>query len=193
MRFLTFLTLTLLAFSAHAVLTVEITKGSSKATPIAIVPFGNTNGLPEDLQDIVSADLERSGLFRTTPKTDMLSFPTTQKEVYYRDWQRLGVSYVVIGGMTLQPDGRYNLRYELYDVLSGRQVFNANTMGALPQLRDIAHAVSDAVYEKITGIRGIFSTKMVYVEDLKVAGPGRFRLVYADIDGARERHACCSR
>jgi TolB protein len=176
-----------ITLSAHALLTVEITKGSAKPTPIAIVPFGNTNGLPEDIQQIVSADLDRSGLFQTIAKGEMLSQPTTQKEVYFRDWQRLKVSYVVIGSMSTSPDGRYALHFELYDVLSSRQVFSGNTVGQASQLRDIAHAVSDAVFEKITGIPGIFSTKMVYVEDLGYAGPGRYRLVFADIDGARER------
>lgn len=187
MKAISFVCLMMWAFAANAILSIDITKGTSKATPIAIVPFGNASGLPEDLQAIVSADLDRSGLFRTVPKTEMLAFPTSQREISFRDWQRLNIPYLVVGGLSVQADGRYALRYELYDVLSGRQIFNATTIGALPQLRDIAHAVSDAVFEKITGIRGIFSTKMVYVEDLKKAGPGRYRLVYADIDGAREQ------
>ncbi|MEY4590890.1 MAG: Tol-Pal system beta propeller repeat protein TolB [Pseudomonadota bacterium] len=187
MRLIIAIFLSWISLSAQALLTVEITKGSAKPTPIAIVPFGNTTGLPEDLQQIVSADLDRSGLFQTVAKTEMLSHPTTQKEVYFRDWQRLKVSYVVIGSMSASPDGRYTLHFELYDVLSGRQVFSGNTVGQVSQLRDIAHAVSDAVFEKITGIPGIFSTKMVYVEDLGYKGPGRYRLVFADIDGARER------
>lgn len=187
MRFVIALLLSWITLSAHALLTVEITKGSAKPTPIAVVPFGNTSGLPEDIQQIVSADLDRSGLFQTIPKGEMLSQPTTQKEVYFRDWQRLKVSYVVIGSMSMSPDGRYALHFELYDVLSSRQVFSGNTVGQVSQLRDIAHAVSDAVFEKITGIPGIFSTKMVYVEDLGYSGPGRYRLVFADIDGARER------
>lgn len=187
MRFVIALLLSWITLSAHALLTVEITKGSAKPTPIAVVPFGNTNGLPEDIQQIVSADLDRSGLFQTIPKGEMLSQPTTPKEVYFRDWQRLKVSYLVIGSMSTSADGRYALHFELYDVLSGRQVFSGNTVGQVSQLRDIAHAVSDAVFEKITGIPGIFSTKMVYVEDLGYSGPGRYRLVFADIDGARER------
>ena len=73
--------------------------------------------------------------------------------------------------MSMSPDGRYALHFELYDVLSSRQVFSGNTVGQVSQLRDIAHAVSDAVFEKITGIPGIFSTKMVYVEDLGFQAP----------------------
>jgi TolB protein len=115
-----------------------------------------------------------------------LALPKAEAEVFYRDWRMLGASYLVIGQMT-QLNGRYQLQFELYDVLSQRKVFQKNVAGDVNQLRDIAHAVSDAVYESITGIRGAFGTKILYVEDLKAARPDRYRLVYADADGARDR------
>ena len=171
---------------AWAALTIEITSGIDNPTPIAIVPFAGSNGLPEDLQEIVSDDLMRSGFFRPIPKTDMLAMPKSQTEVFYRDWRLLGASYLVIGQM-VDVGGRYQLQFELYDVLSQRKVFQKQVAGTTAQLRDLAHAVSDAVYEAITGIRGAFSTKILYIEDLKRAGAGRYRLVYADADGARDR------
>jgi len=180
------LLISVLASPAMARLTIEITSGMDNPTPIAIVPFGGAQGLSEDIQDIVSADLLRSGFFRPIPKTDMLAMPKTQAEVFYRDWRMLGASYLVIGQMT-NTAGRYQLQFELYDVLSQRKVFQKQVAGNDSQLRDIAHAVSDAVYEAITGIRGAFSTKILYVEDLKRPGPGRYRLIYADADGARDR------
>ncbi len=177
-----------LSFSlhAHAGLTIEITQGSDNPTPVAVVPFAGTNGLPEDLQEIVASDLLRSGLFRPIDKKDMLSMPKGEAEVFYRDWRVLGASYLVVGQLTANG-GNYDLQFELYDVLAQRKVFQKKVSGGLTQLRDLAHVVSDAVYESITGIRGAFSTKIVYVEDLKVPGPGRYRLMYADADGARER------
>lgn len=178
--------LSLLASPAMARLTIEITSGMDNPTPIAVVPFAGSLGLPEDIQEIVSADLLRSGFFRPLPKTDMLSMPKTQAEVFYRDWRMLGASYLVIGQMTSQA-GRHQLQFELYDVLSQRKVFQKQVAGTDNQLRDIAHAVSDAVYEAITGIRGAFGTKILYVEDLKRPGAGRYRLIYADADGARDR------
>jgi len=178
--------LSLLASPAMARLTIEITSGMDNPTPIAVVPFAGSLGLPEDIQEIVSADLLRSGFFRPVPKTDMLSMPKSEAEVFYRDWRMLGASYLVVGQMTQQA-GRHQLQFELYDVLSQRKVFQKQVAGTDSQLRDIAHAVSDAVYEAITGIRGAFGTKILYVEDLKRAGAGRYRLVYADADGARDR------
>lgn len=176
----------LVSGKALAGLTIEITSGVDNPTPIAVVPFANGDGLPEDLQAIVSADLMRSGLFRPIPKTDMLAMPKSQSEVFYRDWRMLGASYLVIG--QLKPlAGRYQLSFELYDVLSQRKVFQKQVAGGADQLRDMAHAVSDAVYEAVTGIRGAFSTKIVYVEDLNTPGKGRYRLMYSDADGARDR------
>ncbi len=171
---------------AHAGLTIEITQGSDNPTPVAVVPFAGTNNLPEDLQEIVSSDLLRSGLFRPIDKKDMLSMPKGEAEVFYRDWRVLGASYLVVGQLTANG-GNYDLQFELYDVLAQRKVFQKKASGALTQLRDLAHVVSDAVFESITGIRGAFSTKIIYVEDLKTPGPGRYRLMYADADGARER------
>lgn len=178
--------LSFISAQAFAGLTIEITSGVDNPTPIAVVPFANSNGLPDDVQQVISADLLRSGLFRPIPKTDMLSMPKSQAEVFYRDWRMLGASYLVIGQLT-PAAGRYQMTFELYDVLSQRKVFQKQVAGSSAQLRDMAHAVSDAVYEAITGIRGAFSTKIIYVEDLGTAGKGRYRLVYADADGARDR------
>lgn len=178
--------LSLCSIKAYAGLTIEITSGVDNPTPIAIVPFAGSFKLPEDLQKIVSDDLLRSGLFNPIPKTDMLSMPKSQAEVFYRDWRALGASYLVIGQLS-ENEGVYHLGYELYDVLSQRKVFAKKVQGTDRQLRDMAHNVSDQIYESITGIRGVFSTKILYVEDLRNEGKGRYRLMYADADGARER------
>jgi TolB protein len=176
----------LMANPAMARLTIEITSGMDNPTPIAIVPFTGSSGLPEDIQAIVAADLQRSGFFRPIPKTDMIAMPKSQAEVFYRDWRLLGASYLVIGQM-VNTGGQFQTQFELYDVLSQRKVFQKQVAGSTTQLRDIAHAVSDAVYEAITGIRGAFSTKILYIEDLRREGAGRYRLIYADADGARDR------
>ena len=175
-----------LAMQAHASLTIEITQGVDNPTPIAIVPFSGSSGLPEDLQKIVSNDLMRSGLFEPLDKSNMLSMPATESEVHYRDWRVLGSSYLVIGQLNV-TDGTHNLQFELYDVLAQRKVFQKKVSGGQAQLRDLAHAVSDAVYESITGIKGAFATKILYVEDSMKPGPDQYRLMYADADGAREK------
>lgn len=176
----------LTAYRADANLFIEINRGNNNPAPIAVVPFANANGLPEDVQKVIAADLERSGFFQPIPKTDMLSMPASRNEVVFRDWRMLGANFLLIGALTSEP-GKYSVRYELYDVLAQKNILTATVSGGPNGLRDIAHAISDAVYEKITGIRGIFSTKMLYVQDMRRPGRDRYRLMYADVDGARAR------
>ena len=174
---------------AQAELVIEITKGLDKPTPIAIVPFGGLNAsVPENISDIVTADLTRSGLFRPIPKGDMMGTPHKEADIYFRDWRILGAEFIVIGDLQEGPSG-YVLEYQLFDVVRERRIFaSPKTMtGSSRHLRDMAHRVSDDVYKAITGIRGAFSTKILYVEDILRPGPNRYRLIKADADGAREQ------
>lgn len=168
-------------------LTIEITKGVDNPTKIGISPI--TRGgksLPEDVSKIVSADLQRSGLFRPIPKRDMLSFPATAKDVYFRDWRILGAEYLVVG-KTSQRDGVYQITFSLLEVHSSRVVFTKVVKGSDHQLRDLAHYISDEVYQAVTGIPGAFSTRVAYVTALPSGGKMKFKLMVADVDGARER------
>lgn len=180
------LLLTMLLMSAwtHAVLTIEITQGVQDPTPIAVVPFGGLPGQEgQEISSIVAADLQRSGLFRPIPRNDMLSLPSEEKDIFYRDWRILGANFIAIGKLGQGEQG-YELSYELFDVIQQRKIFRKITRGGPNAIRDIAHVVSDEIYEAITGIRGAFSTKILYIEDLK-RGNNRYRLVKADADGAR--------
>jgi TolB protein len=177
------LLLFMLAGLARAELTIEITQGMDNPTPVAIVPTDWSGpALDEDITAIVEADLARSGLFRTIPKTDMLSFPRSDAEVFYRDWRILGSEYLVLSRLTRTAAG-YSLDYQLYDVLQQKKVLQRNVSGGADSLRDLAHEVSDTVYEAVTGIRGAFGTKIIYVEGF---GNQKYRLMLADADGARE-------
>jgi len=185
-----------LSFSVvvRAELLIEITQGMDNPTPIAIVPFGGSGGLPENIPEIISADLMRSGFFRPVPTKDMLSLPQRERDIFYRDWRVLGTEFLVIGNIQKGSAGeganantRYVLEYALYDVLAQRRVLRKVITGGQKELRDLAHSISDTVYETITGIRGAFSTKILYIEDLKQPGGGRYRLVRADADGARPK------
>lgn len=178
----------LLAFSARAELTIEITQGVASAIPISVVPFQNASGgaVSQDLDDIIRNDLGRSGHFTTLAPNDMLSLPASEREVYFRDWRLLKQDYVLIGQIMKTPDNqRYQVRYQLFDVAHEKQLLTQVLSGTDEQLRDIAHKVSDAVYERLTGIRGVFSTKIAYVTTN--SNRTQFNLTIADADGARER------
>ena len=179
----------LLSAYARADLTIEITQGVDNPTVIAIVPFGwsGTRGLPEDIPGIVRADLKLSGQFRPIPVSDMLAFPRSEAEVIYRDWRILGTEFLVTGDI-VEAQGPYTVTFELFDILGQRKLFRKSIVGSEAQLRDLAHYISDEVYEKITGIRGAFSTQVAYVEAFQQGKPtDRFRLMLADADGARPR------
>ncbi|MGQ9427278.1 Tol-Pal system beta propeller repeat protein TolB [Gilvimarinus sp. F26214L] len=175
----------LVSSAVRAELVIEITSGVDNPTPIAIVQTGWSGGsaLPEDVAEVVMADLRRSGQFRPIPHGDMLSSPSRASEVYYRDWRILKAEYLVISNLTTNASGGYHLEFEMFDVFNERKMLDLAVDGGPEQLRDLAHYMSDQIYERITGIRGIFSTSIAYVEEIDNV----YRLMMADADGARPR------
>lgn len=174
--------------TALAQLTIEITQGVDDPTKIAVVPIERADGvsMPEDISAIITANLERSGLFEAIPRGNMLAFPRSESEVHFRDWRVLGSEYVLVGEVT-EDAGIYRVAYELFDVLGERRIMRRQVVeGSEGQLRTIAHNISDRVYETLTGIRGAFDTQIIYVEvERHDDGTDTFRLMRADADGAR--------
>ena len=184
-----FLCSLMLSHQALAQLTIEITRGADDPTAIAIVPFGwQMNSQPrEDVASIVEADLQRTGQFAPVPREDMLGTPTDPTDVYYRDWRALDVNYLLIGKLSPTAEGMV-ATYQLFDVFTQQLVLDGRESGRAGQLRDIAHGISDAVYEKLTGIRGAFSTELLYISAVnRGAGQFTYRLLKSDVDGAREQ------
>lgn len=180
------LMLILAAGVARAELVIEITQGADNPTPIAVVPFGGNGGLSENVSRIISADLDRSGLFESKSPENMLSFPSKQADIFYRDWRILGTDYLVIGDIQRSESG-YVAEYGLYDVLQQKKMLGKVLSVGPTGLRDMAHKISDDVYQALTGIRGAFSTKILYIEDMGPSVKERYRLIKADADGAREQ------
>lgn len=173
-------------------LTIQITRGNDNPTVVAIVPFLQPSGapLPEDVADIVGADLYRSGLFKLTPASDMLSLPHQESEVRFRDWRALGTEYVAVGSMSRDPaTGAVTSTVALFNVYQQQKMFEQTWTTPVENLRDMAHAISDRIYFALTGVRGAFSTKILYVSALNNLPNARynFRLMVADSDGARPK------
>ncbi len=187
-RLLALCTLLAIAVSAQANLQIEITRGSDDPTRIAVVPFAQSGlAYDEDLASIVAADLDRSGRFAIVPRNIMLSTPSQASEVYYRDWRSLGVEYVLIGSAEKTAENIV-LEYELFEVHSQRSLLKQRVTQPMPGERSLAHTVSDAVYEKLTGIPGVFNTRMAYVSVTGTVHTGQvYRLYIADADGARPK------
>lgn len=176
---------------AFGTLTIEITRGVDSGLPIAIVPFGWTGQSslpPENMATIVSNDLEQSGRFKPMPVTNMPQFPAAESQVNYAAWRGIGIESLVVGQIQ-QQGSRYRVLFQLVDifkgptnalkVLAGREYFIE-----AKDFRKLAHQISDIIFEKLTGIRGAFSTKIAYVsvEQLGIQKK-RYRLEISDIDG----------
>jgi TolB protein len=174
------------AMSARAELTIEITQGMDNPTTVAVVPFAwqGPGAAPEDIAAVVDGDLARSGQFAPVGRSDMLGLPSTEAEVFYRDWRAIKTEYLLIGRVSMA--GEMRIDYELFDVLRQTRVFSGTESGPAGEARMLAHRVSDQVYEKLTGIRGAFATRLLYVSVTRVpGGKDYYRLTLADSDGAR--------
>ena len=182
----------LLTSLSHAELVIEVTQGKQSAIPIAVVPFNwsGSQAMPEDVSGIVTKDLSSSGYFRTLPVSTMISRPHTAAQVIYADWTRLRQDFVVIGNIELLPSG-YAIEFQVMDVHRQVEVLRHRVKGTASQLRDLAHYISDYIFERLTGVPGVFSTKLVYVTTNRERT--RFNLNYSDADGAREQLIYSSR
>jgi len=175
--------------SAMAELQIDITRGAAEAAPIAVVPFG-WNGAgepPYDVSGVVAADLTRTGRFRPIPAGDMLQQPTKGADVDFKDWRILGTEVVVVGEVSPADSGGYMIQFQVFDVFKGKQLLGYRLPSSANGLRAAAHRVSDMVYEKLTGVRGIASTRIAYVNVTGTPENLTYRLIVADADGENAR------
>jgi TolB protein len=162
---------------------VEVTRGQDNAVPIAIVPFADPGAADVDVAQVVSNDLARSGRFKAMDRKDMVEQPHTGASITYDDWRRLGNDYVVVGLMTAQGPDRYNISFELYNVLNRQRLLGYQISANRPGLRLASHQIADMIFDKITGIRGAFATRIAYVSVSGTLPNRTHRLIVADADG----------
>ena len=174
---------------ARAQLTVQITQGVTDPVPVAVVPFGwnGAGAAPYDVAATIQADLERSGRFKALPRADLLEFPHAAAQVDAANWRLLKVDYVVVGRLVPLADGRFDVQYELVNALTGQRLLGEALPAAGGALKLASHRVSDAVFQKILGMRGAFATRIAYVAVDGAAAARRYRLLVADADGASPR------
>jgi len=176
-----------LAAPASAQLRITITSGVTDPIDIAIVPFARAGvSDPLDVAEVIQRDLESTGRFKGMPRSDMaaLSKPTTAAEVVAAEWKQLNNDYVVVGRVTSQTDGTVRIDAELVNVLTGLRISGPYSIVPAASIRNGAHRVADALFEKITGVRGAFSTRIAYVSVDGKPPNQRYELYVADSDGA---------
>jgi len=171
----------LLPLIAGAELTVEIVGGAAQQIPIAIVPFSApaSTASQESVTDVIGADLSRSGLFRVLETRGVASQPHTLTDVKYSDWSAIQAQALTVGTVESLPGNRLKVSFRLLDVLKQNQLLAMEFNIAPSQQRTTAHKIADLIYEKLTGEKGVFATRITYVNKLN----GRYALQVADADG----------
>ncbi|WP_296810032.1 Tol-Pal system beta propeller repeat protein TolB [Thiocapsa sp.] len=169
---------------AQARLNIEVTGGVEAAQPIAVVPFGVSDGLipPVDIAAVISADLARTGRFRPMPTRDMLDMPARHEDVDLRDWTLLGMNNLVIGRVEADGSG-YRVSFILYDAFRGDQLASSTLVSTKAGMRNTAHRISDIIYQKLTGQRGVAATRIAYVTATGQGEGQTVTLRVADADG----------
>ena len=174
------------ALAGAQVLDIEVT-GVAKPTPVAVVPFGwqgQSAAPPMDVVTVITADLRRSGRFDPVAEEKMLQKPTDGADVDFQDWSFVGVEAVVVGKLIQTDADQFTLQFQLFDVFGRRQLLGYRMPSITRStMRGAAHRAADMIYEKLTGIKGVFGTRVAYVT-AKQQGNGRlYSLVIADQDG----------
>src|ERR1051325_8202174 len=170
---------------AWAALQVDVTQGNAQPLPIAIPDFVGDPQTGANVAGVVRADLERSGLFRPLDQkgfveriTDINKVPT------FASWCSITAQGLVTGQVMTQPDGRIRADFRLWDVYGGTQLLGLQFFTTPENWRRIAHMISDKIYERITGEKGYFDTRIVFISESGPATNRRKRLAVMDEDGA---------
>ena len=161
---------------ANAQLRIETSGVGATQIPIAIAGFSNENLVPQQITDIIKADLSRSGMFKIVDTGDVIS---DAAPVNLDDWKARGADALVIGSVQRLADVRFDVRYRLLDTVKSAQL-SALALAAAPQYtRVTAHKIADDIYEKLVGERGAFATRIAYI----IKSGKEYRLEVADSDG----------
>lgn len=179
------------AFAQSKGLEIDIVGGNAAALPIAVVPFGGNCG-DTDVGDVVRADLARSGQFRSPEPASLPERPVQGSEVAYPTWRMLKQDFLLIGRCIASGDS-YRTEYELFDVAKQERLLGFALSAPGSAMRDVAHQISDAVYEKILGVPGAFWTRIAYVTSSGLGRDTKYALMVADSDGFNPRAVVNSR
>jgi TolB protein len=191
--FLSFLLLSL-ANSSYALLNLELTRGVAGAVPIAVVPFAADGDIPsQNLGAIIANDLQISGRFKVVGGNKLSSTPSSLQDVQFNYFKSLNVDNIVIGKVKSLGGDRYQVSFQLLDAYKGKDapqqavLLGHKFVVSGNELRALAHHISDEIYEQITGIRGVFSTRLAYIVVQRSANATRYVLEVSDMDGYNPR------
>lgn len=171
--------------AAQTPLSVDIVGGVKTATPIVVVPFAEEGVAPltTDVAAVMRNDFNRSGQFRSLPKNDIVETPSTGSQINFATWRLLKQDYIVIGHISDAGGGMLKVEFELWDVNKQQELLGGTFTDPAGELRGVAHQIADKVYQKITGVRGAFWTRIAYVTAVGLGNHITYSLIVADSDG----------
>jgi TolB protein len=180
------------AVSARAELRVDITRGQVTPLPIAVTDlYGQTPDNAQtgtEITSVISADLERSGLFKPIDhKAFVQTADTLRVAPQFNSWRVIGAQALVSGAVEKQPDGRLRVEFRLWDIYAEQQMVGLAYFTTPQNWRRIAHIIADAIYKRLTGEEGYFDTRIVYVSETGPLQHRIKRLAIMDQDGANHR------
>ena len=174
---------------ARAVVEIDINQGTVQPLPIAISEFLSDDGLGAQISAVVEADLKRSGLFAPIQKAAFIeTISNTDTAPRFADWTVLNAQALVTGRIVKQADGRLRAEYRLWDTFAGQQLDGQQFFTDPNNWRRVAHIIADAIYERLTGEKGYFDSRIVFVDESGSKSNRTKRLAIMDQDGANLRY-----
>ena len=170
-----------------AELLLEITKGSENPYRVAIIPFQSDVSSVNNIVKVIKDDLLRSGEFYILDESMLLSIPSSIEEIKPSEWKLLNIDFIVLGKISDEDNSSVKATYEIYDVSRKTKIRSSTVYGIPGRLRQLSHYVSDGIYESITGMRGVSTTKILYVNEIIDNDNLNYILYVADADGANEQ------
>jgi TolB protein len=174
---------------ARALVEIDVNKGNVEPLPIAITDFLSGDALGAEIAGIVAADLKRSGLFAPIDKgafIEKISNPDAAPR--FEDWKVINAQALVTGRVSEEADGRLRAEFRLWDTFAGQQLTGEQFFSSKANSRRVAHIIADAIYERLTGEKGYFDTRVVFIDESGAKNQRRKRLAIMDQDGAGVRY-----
>ena len=174
---------------AWAVVEIDVNKGNVEPLPIAVTDFLSSNEIGAEITSVISADLKRSGLFAPIDKGAFIEKITNPDAApRFDDWKVINAQALVTGRVTQEPDGRLRAEFRLWDTFAGQQLVGEQFFANKANARRVAHIIADAIYERLTGEKGYFDTRVVFIDESGPKNQRKKRLAIMDQDGANVRH-----
>jgi len=174
---------------ARALVEIDVNKGNIEPLPIAITDFLSSSGMGAEITGIIAADLKRSGLFAPIDKgafIEKISNPDAAPR--FEDWKVINAQALVTGRVTQEADGRLRAEFRLWDTFAGQQLIGEQFFANKANSRRVAHIIADAIYERLTGEKGYFDTRVVFIDESGPKNQRKKRLAIMDQDGAGVRY-----